>query len=50
MEHAARATVRWKELLESYEAPPLDEAIEDELVEFVERRAVELGDPLPALR
>jgi trimethylamine--corrinoid protein Co-methyltransferase len=50
MEHAARATVRWKELLESYEAPPLDDAIEEELVEFVERRAVELGDPLPALR
>jgi trimethylamine--corrinoid protein Co-methyltransferase len=50
MEHAARATVRWKELLESYEAPPLDDAIEEELVDFVERRAVELGDPLPALR
>jgi trimethylamine--corrinoid protein Co-methyltransferase len=50
MEHAARATVRWKELLESYEAPPLDGTIEEELVEFVERRAVELGDPLPALR
>ncbi len=25
---------------------PLDEAIEEELVEFVERRAVELGDPI----
>jgi trimethylamine--corrinoid protein Co-methyltransferase len=50
MEHAARATVRWKELLESYEAPPLDDAIEEELVEFVERRAVELGDPVPSLR
>ncbi len=46
LEHAARATVRWKELLESYEAPPLDDAIEAELVEFVERRAVELGDPI----
>jgi trimethylamine---corrinoid protein Co-methyltransferase len=50
MEHAARATVRWKELLESYEPPLLDDATEEELVEFVERRAVELGDPLPALR
>ena len=52
LEHAARATIRWKELLESYEAPPLDDAIEAELVEFVEfvefveRRAVELGDPI----
>ena len=50
MEHAARATVRWKEQLESYEPPPLDAAIEEELIEFVERRAAELGDPLPALR
>ena len=37
-------------MLESYEAPLLDDTIEEELVEFVERRAVELGDPLPALR
>ena len=36
----------WRELLETYERPPLDEAIEEELVEFVERRAVELGDPV----
>jgi trimethylamine--corrinoid protein Co-methyltransferase len=49
MEQAARATVRWRELLETYEAPPLDDAIEQELVEFVERRAVELGDPVPSL-
>ena len=46
MEHAGRATVRWQELLETYEAPPLDDAVEEELVEFVERRAVELGDPI----
>jgi hypothetical protein len=26
--------------------PPLDEAIEEQLVEFVERRSTELGDPL----
>ena len=44
LEHAARATKRWQELLESYEQPPLDEAIEEELVEYVERRAAELGD------
>src|SRR4051812_2652049 len=46
LEHAARATKRWQDLLESYEQPPLDEAIEEELVEFVERRAAELGDPI----
>jgi trimethylamine--corrinoid protein Co-methyltransferase len=46
LDHQARASARWKELLETYEQPPLDEAIEDELVEFVERRAVELGDPI----
>jgi trimethylamine---corrinoid protein Co-methyltransferase len=46
LEHAARATARWRELLDSYEQPPLDEAIEEELVEYVERRAVELGDPI----
>ena len=44
LDHAARAGVRWRELLETYERPPLDEAIEEELVEYVERRAAELGD------
>jgi len=46
LDRAARAGVRWRELLESYERPQLDDAIEEELVEFVERRAMELGDPL----
>ncbi|MBA2476417.1 MAG: trimethylamine methyltransferase family protein [Actinobacteria bacterium] len=46
LDHAARASRRWKELLESYEQPPLDASIEEELVEYVERRAVELGDPI----
>jgi hypothetical protein len=31
-------------LVESYEQPPLDDSVEAELVEFVERRARELGD------
>jgi trimethylamine---corrinoid protein Co-methyltransferase len=44
LDHAARATRRWQELLATYEPPPLDAAIEAELVEFVERRATELGD------
>ena len=44
LDHAARASTRWKELLEAYERPPLDPAIEEELVEFVETRAAEVGD------
>lgn len=43
-DHAARAEARWKALLADYERPPLDAAVEEELVEFVERRAAELGD------
>lgn len=46
LDHAARASRRWRELLEQYERPPLDEAVEEELVEFVERRAVEVGDTI----
>ena len=46
LDHAARASRRWRELLEQYERPPLDEAVEEELVEFVERRAVEAGDSI----
>ena len=46
LDHAARAGERWRAMLEEYERPPLDESIEDELCEFVERRAAELGDPI----
>ena len=46
LDHAARASLRWKKLLGEYQQPQLDEAIEEELVEFVERRSAELGDPL----
>jgi trimethylamine--corrinoid protein Co-methyltransferase len=44
LDHAARASGAWRALLDEYDRPPLDEAIEEELVEFVERRAAELGD------
>ena len=43
-EHAARADERWRVKLETYERPPLAEDVEEELIEFVERRAGELGD------
>src|SRR5437588_2502295 len=46
LDHTARASARWKELLQTYERPVLDDAIEEELLEFVERRASELGDPI----
>jgi len=44
LDQNARAAKLWPELLERYERPPLDDAIEAELTEFVERRTRELGD------
>ena len=41
---AARATKIYKDKLEAYEAPPLDDAIRAELEEYVNRRRTELGD------
>ena len=41
---AARAGKIWKDKLETYEPPPLDEAIRAELEEYVVRRRAELGD------
>jgi trimethylamine--corrinoid protein Co-methyltransferase len=46
LDHAARASRRWKNLLAGYEQPPLDEAVEEELLEFVERQAAEAGDTI----
>src|SRR3954463_13690673 len=43
-DHAERSDDRWREMLKTYERPPLDGSVEAELVEFVERRAAELGD------
>jgi len=42
---AQRANKVWKQILEDYEAPPMDEAILEELKEFVERRKAEGGAP-----
>ncbi len=39
---ATRANRAWKSLLTQYEAPPLDDAIRDELHSFVDRRTREL--------
>jgi trimethylamine--corrinoid protein Co-methyltransferase len=40
----ARAGEIWRQTLEDYEKPPIDEAIDEELREFVVRRRAELGD------
>ena len=40
----ARAGEIWRATLESYEQPPIDDAIRAELEEFVVRRRAELGD------
>jgi len=44
LDAAQRANRIWKEQLASYEPPPLDEAIAEELTEYVERRRGEIPD------
>ncbi|MBS06731.1 MAG: hypothetical protein CMH09_06120 [Marinovum sp.] len=39
-----RANVRMKNMLSDYEAPPLDDALKDELEAFVTKRKEELPD------
>lgn len=41
---AKRAYRRWNTLLEQYEAPPMDEAVHERLVDFMNRRKAELPD------
>jgi len=40
----ARAAELWRKQLAAYEPPPLDDAIRQELEEYVARRRAELGD------
>jgi trimethylamine---corrinoid protein Co-methyltransferase len=40
----ARASEIWRDTLEAYEPPPIDDTVRAELEEFVVRRRVELGD------
>ena len=42
---AERAHYKYKEILNEFEAPPMEDAIREELVEFVERRKSEGGAP-----
>ena len=41
---AERANVRWKQMLRDYEAPPLDEAIDEELRDYIGRRKSSMPD------
>ncbi|MBI1383586.1 MAG: methyltransferase [Rhizobiales bacterium] len=41
---AMRANAKWKEMLEAYRAPALEDGIHDALEEYVTRRSRELGD------
>jgi trimethylamine--corrinoid protein Co-methyltransferase len=40
-----RANARWKKLLAEYEAPPLDQGLEQELQAFITLRKKALGFP-----
>lgn len=44
LDAAQRANIRWKKLLAEYEAPALDEAIDEELQAYVARRKSEMPD------
>jgi trimethylamine---corrinoid protein Co-methyltransferase len=44
LDAAQRAHRRWKQRLADYEAPPLDEGIHQELVEWIERRKASFPD------
>jgi trimethylamine--corrinoid protein Co-methyltransferase len=44
LDAAQRANVLWKRRLAEYEAPPLDESIDEELLEFIARRKNQLPD------
>jgi trimethylamine--corrinoid protein Co-methyltransferase len=43
LDTAQRANRKWKQLLASYQPPPLDETIEAELTDFIARRKRQLG-------
>jgi trimethylamine--corrinoid protein Co-methyltransferase len=44
LDATARAATIWPEKLASYEAPPMDGAVREELADYVARRRQELGD------
>jgi len=48
LDTTARAAQIWREALEAYEQPPIDDGVRDALRDYVARRRIELGDePVP---
>jgi trimethylamine--corrinoid protein Co-methyltransferase len=45
-EQLFRANQRWKALLNSYQAPPLEQATDEALRDYVERRKREMPDEI----
>ena len=43
---AKRANARWKKLLADYEPPPIDDAADAELLDYVARRKAEMPDEI----
>ena len=46
LDHAQRASARCKKILAAYEAPPLDPAIDEALLDFVNRRKASMPDAM----
>ena len=46
LDHAQRANARYKKILAAYEAPPLDPAIDEALLDFVNRRKASMPDAM----
>ena len=44
LDAAHRATPIWKQMLENYEAPPIDDAMDEELREWIERKKASFPD------
>ena len=44
LDAAARASRRWREMLDVYEAPPIDSAVDEELTDWIDRRKASFPD------
>ena len=44
IDYAQRANARWKKILRDYEAPPLDAAVDEALLDFMARRKAQMAD------
>ncbi|WP_424927327.1 trimethylamine methyltransferase family protein [Amaricoccus tamworthensis] len=44
IDYAQRANTRWKQILRDYEAPPMDEGVEEQLKDFIARKKASMPD------